>query len=560
MTLENPEPVPTVPPPPPASWLACWTPLLAFKLRWTDALPRLYLPLLVLLCASAAWQRLGAGDDFWAHAAIGRWIWQYGEVPRHTLFIWSVPPTPWIAHSWLTQLSFYGLMALGGEHYGPYLTLCLTVCLSALPFCLLWRLWTRDAPATCLMPLIFSLAVWCATPRFRPRPELFTALFLSILLVFLVRWHEAREPRDDPRNRILGLERGTWGIVAMFVVWTNYHGAVALGLMILEVNVVCDLVQDRCDARARQLAWLGVLCIGAIFLNPWGAAYWSALRPVNSPMFKHIDEWKPYWQFPKLNIHLVWGEAALVVIALGAWLASRGRRWSHLLWLVLMSAAFIGSRRQLWMLALVALTVMAANAPVLNTQMLWQVWRWLRHSRRWPEIQAEAAPKPLLWQRLARLAVTIYLVGLILYTTPRDILPLRAVLRGLPTRLASFVQRRQLPGHLFNDYEMSSYLQWRFAGHPPLYIDLLNAYPEHLLVPDYFDILAANEHGQKLLKKCGYVVLRRYGRDEGLAVLGRFLDGQTHGAHPHWARIYKQKDGTVWVRRTPAYARFWQRP
>lgn len=563
MTLENPDPVPApvVTPPPRLSRCARWAPELALGLHWMDALPRLYLPLLVLLCASVAWQRLGAGDDFWAHAAIGRWIWQHGAVPRHTLFIWSVPPTPWIAHSWLTQLSFYLLMALGGEQYGPYFTLLLTVCLAALPFCLIWRLWTRYTPATCLMPLIFTLAVWCATPRFHPRPELFTALFLTMLLTFLIRWHDPQGRREGSAQDLsLGLERGAWGIPAMFVLWTNYHGAVALGLVILGVTVGCDLLQNRCDARSRQLAWMGLLCSGAIFLNPWGAAYWSALRPVHSAMFAHIDEWKPYWQTPFLNTRYVWGEATLVGIALGGWVANRGRRWSHFGWLVVISAAFIISRRHLWILALVALAVMAANARALDTETGWKIWHWLRYSRRWPELQTAVVPKPLFWQRLARLGVTIYLVVWILYSTPRDILPLKAVLRGLPTRLASFVARRHLPGHMFNDYEVSSYLQWRFAGHPPLYIDLLNAYPEHLLVPDYFDIVGANEHGQKLLKKCGYVVLRHYGTSEGLAPLGRLLNGQTHGAQPRWARIYKQNDGTVWVRRTPAYARFWRHP
>ncbi|MBV9867416.1 MAG: hypothetical protein JO316_18825 [Abitibacteriaceae bacterium] len=579
-------------------------------LRWLDLLPQFYLPLLVLLNASFAWQLLGAGDDFWAHAAIGRWIWQHGQVPRQTLFIWSARPIPWIAHSWLTQLTFYLLMACGGEHYGPYLAQLLNVLLSTLPFILIWRCWKQRTAVTSLMPLVFALGIWCAAPRFRPRPELFTALFLTLLLVFLIHWHQ--KPTDKGIHASNSGER--WqhpltlaGIVLMFTVWANYHGAVAVGLMILFATVACDLIQDRFNPHSRLLAIIGLLAIGAVFLNPWGAAYWSALRPVHSAMFSRIDEWKPFWKPPLLGIQYAWGEAALVMIALIAWLFNRDRRWAHLAWLMLMSASFLSARRHLWLLALVSLSVMAANATVLDTQILWKVWKWLTQPRprhrvekqivaneqpdevlspeNLPEplratqpsarstqhavapfaplktlAQMEALPKPPGLQRLARVGVVICLVNWVLVITPHDILPLKAVSHLLPTRMVAFVQRNHLPGRMFNDYEVSSYLQWRFAGHPPLFIDLLNAYPEHLLVPDYFDVLAANKHGQQWLKKCDYVVLRHYNTNEGLAPLGKFLDAHSHGPHPQWARIYKHADGNVWMRRTPGYEKLWRHP
>src|SRR5690606_7311378 len=77
-------------------------------------LPRLYLPLLLLFIAVATWRPLTGSEDFWAHAAVGRWIWQHAAAPQQTLWLWSTPPIEWIAHSWLSQLVYFGVMRTGG--------------------------------------------------------------------------------------------------------------------------------------------------------------------------------------------------------------------------------------------------------------------------------------------------------------------------------------------------------------------------------------------------------------------------------------------------------------
>ena len=87
---------------------------MAQRLRlWIDRLPRFYFPLTMLLFPAIAWRPLRGADDFWVHAAIGRWIWQHGQIPHETLFVWGAKPIPWIYHSWLSQLGFYGLLSAG---------------------------------------------------------------------------------------------------------------------------------------------------------------------------------------------------------------------------------------------------------------------------------------------------------------------------------------------------------------------------------------------------------------------------------------------------------------
>src|SRR5947207_1388437 len=64
--------------------------------------------LVCLFCILQAWCPLPGSDDFWAHAAVGRWIWQNGQVPDHSLFLWTASE-PWVAHSWLGELALYHL-------------------------------------------------------------------------------------------------------------------------------------------------------------------------------------------------------------------------------------------------------------------------------------------------------------------------------------------------------------------------------------------------------------------------------------------------------------------
>ncbi len=99
------------------------------------------------------------------------------------------------------------------------------------------------------------------------------------------------------------------------------------------------------------------------------------------------------------------------------------------------------------------------------------------------------------------------------------------------------------------DYESSSYLQWRMAGNPPLFIDMMNVYPDS--VSDDFDAIAAvTPRGKSLLARgdIGWVLLTAL-RPPGapsLTPLANYLD-QAVG----WLRVYHGSDGVLWVRRTP---------
>jgi hypothetical protein len=504
-------------------------------------LDNLYLALLLALCAVLAWRPLYGNLDFWALAAAGRWAWQNGQVPRHTLFLWTASE-PWVAHHWLTQVLFYGLTNLGGERNYPYAVLAFTVALVALPFALVWRLGGRRERLPSWLAVPFALGVEASSMRYQTRPELFTALFLTCLLAFLVAWH-GRGAGAPVRWRSAALV-----LAALFVAWANCHGAVVVGLLVLAVTAACDLAQDRLDRRSRALALLALLAPLAVCVNPYGLAYWRALAPVSGYTFTHINEWKPLW---KLDPPEPWKEIALqgllLALAAAAWALNGRRRWCHLAWLLLLAALFAGALRNIWLMALVSLTVLALNAAALEPGRLLEKVRRLRGRGPGRPLEVPAAVRwPVRAAVLCWLALTVY--------TTADAAPPARVVR--PVHLEGGIVRflkEPPPGRMFNDYENSSYLQWRFAGDPPLFIDLLNAYPDQL-TRDYHAIIQVTPRGRELLEEygVGYVVLTANRPGPKLARLAGYLD-----ANRRWRRASAGRDGVVWVRHTPEYRYLW---
>jgi len=491
--------------------------------RRAAAWPHFYWLLMAALCIALAWRPLSGDDDIWAHAAIGRWMIENEQWPRQTLFLWGAPPLPWVYHSWLSQLSFYGLL-WAGETSGAIAAITLTCLVVIATFTLLWRAWSAQIGGVSpVMIGAFILAIYCSSLRFHPRPELFSALFLCVLLLHLTRF-----------QRSLALE-GVLPLGALFVLWANFHGAVAIGLLLLAATVICEIAQRKFSHSSLRWMWLLIVAVGAICINPYGLKYWQALSPVGGEMFQRIDEWKPFWKEPVLDIKFVAGECVLVWFAFLSWILNAEKRWAHGAWLLIMLLLFISARRHLWLLPITSLAVLAANAQTLSTPF----------AMRAMGLDADAIPRVARF--FSRVAMTAIFGMAIAFAAPPNIFSNGPLSTDVPLKATDFFLKNPLVlrGRVFNDYENSSFLQWRFGGKPPLYIDLLNAYPDQLLL-DYLDIVNANARGQQLLEtlKIQSVMLRSYADDSSLAKLARYLN-----RNPRWRCSYRGADGTIWTRR-----------
>jgi hypothetical protein len=568
--------------------LAGLTPPTSTRGTWAVRLDFLYhaclAGLLLVLGTLVVWRPLHGWLDFWAHAAVGRWIWQHGYVPYRTLFLWTADE-PWVYHFWLAQLLFFGLTTLGEPHDLPWIVLAFTALLVLLPFALVWWVWWRSGRLSSWLAIPFLIALKGLALRFQTRPELFTEVALCLLYTFLIVW-SARQKESGVGRQRAGLLAA---ILLLFVLWTNLHGGVVIGLLVLAVTAGCDLVQDRFTPRSRRLVVLSLLAPVAVCVNPYGLSYWQGLRPIGSYTFAHILEWRPIWRSPLLPEEMLIAVGVLIPLALGAWLANPQRRWAQLGWLLLLGGLFIQARRNVWPFTLTCLMVLAANAQMLDPESLWQkLSGWTRRSGQQPQ----PLPGLVRWPVRAGLLAWLLLECLLLSVEVRPVSAL------LPTRLEQgivrFLREQELAGRMLNDYENSSYLQWCLAGQPALYIDLLNAYPDAIM-RDYQDLTTLTSRGRELLdeQEIELVVLTtNRGGSPSLAALANYLDAssdwssatvadlwvtgvQADAATPwilalrayrlskvagepsDWARVYASRDGVIWVRRTPAYQHLW---
>ena len=543
------------------------------------SLQRLVAPALLIACFALSWRPLNADDDFWAHAAVGRWMWENHAFPAHGLFLWSSEPTPWIAHSWGAQTLFYALLQLGGGWNangaasfggGPLVVVVFTCGVVALCYALLWRLWNRSAHhskarnATWAV-LFFAVAFFVGGLRFHPRPELFTALFWTILLIFLCE-HRSDEYRFDETSSTRSSAkrwRRELGIVVLFVLWTNLHGAVALGIGALLATALCDLVQFRADKTSRRLGTLAAACVAATALNPYGfLPYWKAvLLSSQSATFSRISEWLPAltWReivafvsggaLPPLLLH-----AFLILFLAGAaiwfWNLNGRRRWAQVLWVVVVTALFFEQRRHMWLAALTCLAVLAANANALEKVRALQRWN-LRMRR-----EAET-PLPPLFR--ATFVGAAWLIAMVLASRLTPFGERHVVSPRLPDGACAALEQHfatsktSTPVRVFNEYETSSYLQWRLnhrrnesahrvldAASPPrfaLFIDLLNAYPD-AVTTEYIALLKSD--GAKLHRRGAQAIVFSAAQRQG--ALAKKLK-----ADNSWRQIYAGADGDVWV-------------
>ncbi len=528
--------------------------------------------LLLAIGGLLAWSPLYGRSGLWAHATIGRWIWQHGQIPDQALFLWT-GSDPYVYHSWLAQLILYGITNVGAAEHLPYVAFGFTALLALAPFALIWLVWRAESRFSAWMVIPFLLAFKGLAPRFEPRPELFTGLFLCALLAFLVAWSRASGPIR--RRDMVALAC----IPILFVVWANLHGAVILGLIVLGITAGCDLLQDwfvgtykrfvsptrergctalarrangeRFSPRARWLAVVTPLALAAICFNPYGIAYLQTYGRVQSFTFAQIIEWRPIWHYPSVVPEILPTVAVVAALAALAWLLNPQRRWAHLGWLLVLGVLFAQARRNVWPFTLAALTVLAANAPALSIDAIWR--RLSQFSTGQPA--DEPAVPPRRWRLLFRAGVLVWL-GLEAANLAMDLRPGRPLLpAALEQGVVGFIRAHDLGGRLLNDYETSGYLQWALAGQPPLYLDRMDSYPDEVM-RDYQDMVQMTAHGGRVLdrRQIEVVVLAtNRGAVQSLAPLAAFLD-----TSPRWARVFANKAGVIWVRRLPAYAPLWQ--
>lgn len=425
--------------------------------------------LVVVLMAATALLAFRSIDDldYGIHLGTGRWILKNGKVPTTDPFTWSIPENLYVAYHWGFQVIAAALYEKF-SHLGPVLLRFFLVLCTAAALAMSVAARRLDVVVAGCCGL---LALVAAELRFSVRPELFTYLFLALLMLALDRWRA-------------GSRRALVWIPLIFVGWVNTHIYV-LGFVLLLAQLIEQVYLKKID---RAFVGVIVLACAALFINPYGLD--AVLEPIrlftrmdkNNIFAQHITELSSPLAIddnPRrtdLTVQFAcWG--ALLVMSVPASLALyRARRIADLITLTLFAALSAVAVRNITLFVVVALPIVAHGFTLMM------------------------ASRPKRWEPSLRVAFNVVLLaGALLclrvsngawYATQRRPVHMAAKVERqmLALDAAEFVERMDLKGRGFNNFNVGGALILGAPSHP-IYIDGRNEVTGERFFRNYLEIL-----------------------------------------------------------------------
>ncbi|HEV2437999.1 MAG TPA: hypothetical protein VG077_18545 [Verrucomicrobiae bacterium] len=263
--------------------------------------------------------------DLWGHVVFGQHMLQHHSIPKVDIYSWTANGQPWINHEWVAEI----MLALFYTAWGGSGILLLKMAVGLASFAVCLRLGAQSLawPARFVAWAFAALAVVEISYGFAARPQIFTALFMSLELLLLQQIHS-------------GKRLWTLALPVLFLVWVNTHGGVLAGFGLLGLaagSTTMQLVWDKIRKVPGAMTatgpdpsgwktvlslWLAVIAAGAALLgNPWGAGLIRWLIGSVLWLRPQIAEWNP----TPLN----WDHAAFfIVLALAAfsWVFTKQKR------------------------------------------------------------------------------------------------------------------------------------------------------------------------------------------------------------------------------------------
>jgi hypothetical protein len=383
--------------------------------------------------------------DTFLHIRVGQWILDHAQFPTVDVFSYTAAGKPWIATEWLSEVFFSAAFKFGGWHA---VALGATAACSALIGILCFYLVQR---------LRFSVAIgWTAltaaavSPHFLARPHIFSYVLLAIWMIDLL---DAYDANNFNLSSLLTF-------APLMVLWANLHGSFTLGLLLLYVFAGYCLYQnivERNYTKFWHLLILVLLISLCTSITPYGISPLLTTKEQLGMKFTsaHISEWRSP-DFQTYTFHLVFLVALLSAIP-GLGIRLRGARLIAFTIITLMGLSYA---RGLLMFFFLAPIILAR--PVSTS-----AW-WLAPQLAKTQIlEGASTPDPVLGFLQKRsifiVASSMVIAALITASTWRrgDVSPPAAI---APKTAIDFVQRTNIKGNVFNEYDFGGYLI--FSGIP----------------------------------------------------------------------------------------------
>jgi len=225
---------------------------LPFIPKWKDYFHSKWaLPLIVVaIFITVLSLRLLSDPDLGFHLKAGKWIIENGSFPSKDTFTYTVNNNDYTDLHWLFQLSVFLLYSLIS-----YKGLSIVVCLLSLwlMFLLLKRQRLLNIPFGLTGVLLF-VAYLIIEPRIVLRPEMFTYIFITLMLLLLDSYYYFGKKQ-------------LFFLPIIMLLWCNMHSLFILGFVLIGAYFISIALRDK-KVDKHFLMWM-IASVAVCFINPY---------------------------------------------------------------------------------------------------------------------------------------------------------------------------------------------------------------------------------------------------------------------------------------------------
>jgi hypothetical protein len=379
---------------------------------------------------------LNDGDTGY-HIRTGEEILKSWRIPAYDVYSAHVPPLPWTAHEWLSEVIMAGISRLSGL---TGLVLFFALLLSATHW-LLFFLLKSKSDNLLLITVVTCLATASSSSHWLARPHAFSLLFTLVWYWLLDRFQ-------------YGNHRTLRYLPLLMVFWVNMHGGYIIGVLLLLVYLGGNLMhswvglpQESKESRkkAQLLFRISIVIILTCLINPFG--YDILLFPFKLASDRFVMDHVSEFMSPNFHEVLPFKYMLLATMGMIA-LSRRPLNWVEVGLLLLLTYMALYSARHVSLFAIVVSPILLKHSENVISGLPAPVVRfWQTRNCNLAQIDAKVAG--YFWPVGSILCVVVLaLLGSLQFTFDE---------KRFPVAAAEFLKRETLPGNMFNNDEFGDY-------------------------------------------------------------------------------------------------------
>ncbi len=471
--------------------------------------------LIMLLCVAVIVAFPVFDYDLYWHLANGREMLAQQRIINEEIFSFTRVGVSFSNHEWLAQVVLFFIFQSSGW-FGLFL---FKVVMALTTAAILFATCRSQGADPMTAGVLCVTAVLVGAYRYNIRPELFSLLFMSLIIDLCYRFKTGRLAA-----------RGLYLLPVIMVIWDWVHGAV-FGLVFLAAFAVGEngsrwlstrfaalrgisvLPSDR--LRALNVA-LGITLI-AMAAHPHGLLSYGIFFEFlgDNPLVRQVNEFTPP-SFKNYTAFWIFLGFSGVLVAL----CRRRIELTHVLTVIPFLYLALRYNRAAGVFALVAVPVLAALL------------------RKAPEHELSPLPARLKNIGVVALALAILVdAGYVKFFKPQDLLGFgyHVIEDGFPAGAVRFVKDLGVRGNLYNSGDFGGYLAFQLAPERKIF-----QYNHHTVFGDTRYYL---DHPQELERWNINYALIAHGAERGVLFPPQ-----------HWALLYSEPVGMLLLRRAPENA------